>query len=205
MKKLVLVVVLLLIGPSGILAQQTSYTELLNRVKKGDATVDYRAFRLAFAESTPVEQRVADIKVQTQMATLLNEKKFKEVVKLADDIHKTNFVDMNSHILAAMAHQGLSDAKKAKFHETVYLGLVNSILKDADGNGPTTAYRVISLGEAFILLNALELKRTSQVVENVDGVTYTVVSVSDPKTNAASKVYFTLEKPVTGFRPVPND
>ncbi len=205
MKKSAVIFLLLLGGSFAVFAQQNEYRSLMERVKKGDQTVDFRAFRLAFAEMTPVEQRVADMKTQTQMANLLNEKKFKEVVKFADEIHKNNFVDLNSHIFASMAYQGLSDAKKAKFHESVYLGLVNSILKDADGNGPKTAYRVISIAEAFILLNALELKRGTQTVENIDGVAYQVVSATDPKTNEVSKVYFVVEKPIVALSPVPNE
>ncbi len=176
------------------LAQSGDYDAMVAKVKGGDTTVDFRALRFAFAEKTPVEARTADPKLQAQMLSLLNEKKFKDVVKIADGIHKTTFVDMNSHIMAAMAYQGLADPKKAKYHEAVYLGLVNSILKDADGNTAKTAYHVISIAEEFVLLNALELKHGTQTVETIDGHNYHVQEATDKATNQAVKVYFNIDK-----------
>lgn len=178
----------------GVCAQASDYDQLLSKVRGGDTSIDFRALRFSFAEKTAPEARVADVKLQTQMATLLNEKKFKDVVKIADGIHKNIFVDMNSHIMAAMAYQGLADAKKAKFHESVYLGLVNSITKDADGNAPRSAYHIISVAEAYVLLNALELKRGSQTVETADGSTFHVLTATDPRTNESSKLYFNVDK-----------
>ncbi len=176
------------------LAQSADYETLVARIKGGDMTVDFKALRFAFAAKTPTEARSADPKLHGQMLALFNQKKFKDVVKIADGIHKSTFVDMNSHIMAAMAHQGLGDAKMAKFHESVYLGLVNSILKDADGNTPSTAYHVISIAEEYVLLNALELKRGTQVVEAVDGHNYHVLTANDKGSNEAVKLYFKLDK-----------
>lgn len=180
-------------------AQASNYDQLVTKLKGGDTNIDFKLLRFSFAEKTPPEGRVADVKLQTQMATLLNEKKFKDVVKIAEGIHKNNFVDMNSHIMAAMAYQGMSDAKKAKFHESVYLGLVNSVLKDSDGNTPKTAYHVISVAEEYVLLNALELKRGTQAVETVDGSTYHVLTATDPATNQPVKLYFNIDK--AGIKP----
>lgn len=199
MKRQMILFLLVAICSAGAHAQGANYDQLLTRLKGGDTNIDFQLLRFSFAEKTPPEARVADIKLQTQMAALLNEKKFKDVVKIAESIHKTNFVDMNSHIMAAMAYQGLADAKKSKFHEAVYLGLVNSITKDADGNTPKTAYHVISVAEEYVLLNALELKRGSQAVETVDGSTFHVLTATDPGTNQPVKLYFNIDK--VGIKP----
>lgn len=175
-------------------AQSGDYEALLAKVKGGDMTVDFKVLRFAFAEKNATEARTADPKLQAQMLSLLNEKKFKDVVKIAEGIHKTAFVDMNSHIMASMAYRGLADAKNAKFHEGVYLGLVNSILKDGDGNSAKTAYHVISIAEEYVLLNALELKRGTSVVEAIDGHNYHVLTANDKTTNEAVKIYFNLDK-----------
>jgi hypothetical protein len=171
-----------------------SYDEMLGKVKGGDLTIDFKAFRLAYADKTPSGSRSADPKLHAQMFTLLNEKKFKDVINVAEGLQKANFVDMNSHIATAMAYQGLADAKKAKFHEDVYLGLVNSILKGADGNSPKTAYHVISVSEELVLLNALELKPGPQTVETADGHTYHLMTATDKTSNEAVKIYFNIDK-----------
>ncbi len=185
------------------LAQSETYEAMVEKVRGGDASVDFKLLRFAFAEKTPTEARTADAKSYTQMVGLLNEKKFKDVIKIAEGIQKSAFVDMNSHIMAAMAYQGVGNAKKSKFHETVYLGLVNSILKDADGNTPKTAYHVISIAEEYVLLNALELKRGSQTVEQTDGHKYHVLTTTEKATNAAVTLYFNIDKVETKLAAVP--
>jgi len=197
MNRLILVLCVALLSFSGFGqpgSKASGYDELLGKVKGGDLSIDFKTLRFAFADKTVDGPRAADPKIQGQMLALLNEKKFKEVVKLADDVHKTNFVDLNSHIMASMAYQGLQDPKKAKFHEAVYLGLVNSILKDADGNGPKTAYVVISIAEEYVLLNALELKRGAQTTESADGHNFHVLTATDKASNETVKVYFNVDK-----------
>ena len=182
-----------------------NYDNLLGKVKDGNFTIDFKALRFAYAAKVPTDLRAVDPKLHLQIFTLVNEKKFKEAVKIAEDIQKTNFVDMNSHIGAAMAYQGLADAKKAKYHESIYLGLVNSILKGADGNTPATAYHVVSAGEEVVVLNALELKRGTQTVEAIDGHTYHLVNVNDKATNEAQKVYFNIDKLQPSLAAVPKN
>ena len=74
------------------------------------------------------------------------------------------------------------------------MALVNSILKDADGNSPKTAYVVISIAEEYVLLNALELKRTAQTAETSDGHNFHVLTAIDKASNESVKVYFNVDK-----------
>lgn len=166
------------------------YNDLLSKVKGGDMTVDFKAMRFAFAEQGPAP---FDPKVQGGMAKALNDKNYKEAAKLAETIQKESFVDMNSHVVAAMAHGALGDAKKAKFHEAVYLGLINSIINGSDGNSTKTAYVVISMLEVPVVLNALDLKRTSQEMIEEGGHKYSVVVATDKNTAETSKVYFNID------------
>jgi hypothetical protein len=92
-----------------------------------------------------------------------------------------------------MAHGALGDAKKAKFHEAVYLGLINSIINGSDGNSTKTAYVVISMLEVPVVLNALDLKRTSQEMIEEGGHKYGVVVATDKNTAETSKVYFNID------------
>ena len=174
--------------------KDASYNDMLGKLKGGDLTIDFKALRFAYADQTPTESRTADPKLQVQTVNLLKEKKFKDVIKLTEAIQKTNYVDMSSHMIAALAYEGMPDLKKSKFHEAIYVGLVNSVLKDCDGNSPKTAYHVISVAEEYVVLNALELKRGTQVVETVDGHNYHVQTANDKATNEVVKVYFNIDK-----------
>ncbi len=197
---LTLVVGLCSTGVVGQKADETSpavgskaYDELLSKVIRGDLTIDFKAFRHASAARPDHLTGLADTKPYVAMVKALNDKNFKEAVRIASEIQKTNFVDMNSHVVASMAYQGLGDAKKSKFHEGVYLGLVNSILNGGDGNSTKTAYVVISVAEQFALLDALDLKRASHTAITEDGRKYDVLTVSDKKTNETSTVFFNTD------------
>jgi hypothetical protein len=171
----------------------TEYGELLAKVKKGDFTIDFKALRFAFAKKSEAGISSADIKAHADMVKALNERKYKDAINIAEGIQKTAFVDMNSHVVAAMSYQGLGDAKKAKYHEAVYLGLVNSILKDADGNSTKTAYVVISPAEEYVLLNALDLSRGTRELITEEGRSYSIQTAIDKSNNQQVKIYFNID------------
>ncbi len=170
-----------------------TYDGLISKLIRGDLTIDFKALRLASAARPGQGARVADATARVAMVKALNDKNFKEALRISSEIQKTDFVDMNSHVVASMAYQGLGDAKKANFHEGVYLGLINSILNGGDGHSTKTAYVVISVAEEFALLDALDLKRASHTAITEDGRKYDVLTVTDKKTNETSKVYFNTD------------
>ena len=189
-----------LISASAQSDKSALYNDLLSKVKGGDMTVDFKAMRFAFAEQGPAP---FDPKVQGGMAKAMNDKNYKEAAKLAETIQKESFVDMNSHVVAAMSHGALGDAKKAKFHEAVYLGLINSIINGSDGNSTKTAYVVVSLLEVPVVLNALDLKRTSQEMIEEGGHKYGVVVATDKNTGETSKVFFNIDLAAKGMPATP--
>ncbi len=203
MKRIVFSLLLLASFSVVAAAQVPSYDDLVSKAKKGDSSVDYKAMRFAFADMTSLEKRTVDPKLHAQMMKLLNEKKFKEVLGITDEIHKTHFVDMNSHIMASLAAQGLKDAKRSKLHESIYVGLVNSILNGGDGNTPKTAYTVITLAEELVVLDAIEMKRGPQVVENVDGQVFHLITATEKSSGQPVKIYFNIEKARSAMMPVP--
>ncbi len=155
-----------------------AFEQMMNKLRSGDTSVDFKALRFAYAETPIVEAAVPDMKFQAAMIKFLNEKNFKEAVKTAEALQRINYLDMNSHVIASMAYQGLGDAKKSKLHEAIYVGLVNSIIKDADGNTPQTAYIVISAAEEYVVLNALDLKRVSHAAIEEGGHKFDVLQLS---------------------------
>lgn len=179
-------------GPAPAAVKSPIYNEMVAKVQAGDMSVDFKAMRFAYAENGGIS--VSDPRVHGLMLKALNDKKYKDALKMADGIQKINYVDMNSHVIAAMAHQALGDAKKSKFHEAVYLGLVNSIVNTGDGNTAKTAYVVIALSEVPVVLNALELKPVSQSLVEEDGHKYGLLTVADKNTNETAKVYFNIDR-----------
>lgn len=174
-----------------------SYDDLVGKVKGGDTSVDFKALRMAAAERTAPAP--LDPRIYPMMVKLSGEKKYKEALKAAETVQTVNFADMNSHIIASMSYAGIGDDKKAKFHEAIYVGLVNSILNNGDGNSAKTSYTVYSTAEVAVVLNALDLKRVSHEIVNEENRKFAVLTVADKNTNEQSKVYFNIDKAGKGF------
>ncbi|MEO8648747.1 MAG: DUF4919 domain-containing protein [Acidobacteriota bacterium] len=173
-------------------AQAPDYESLLTKAKRGEKGLDYAALRIAYAATSDFNP-VVDAKVRVEMYKLIKEKKFKEAIKLAEAVHKTNFVDISSHMVLALAYAELKDQPKADFHKNTYLGLVNSIINSGDGETAKTAYIVISVPEEYAILDAFEYKRGTQEVVTENGHKYDVLTVTDTKTNSPVKMYFNID------------
>jgi hypothetical protein len=173
------------------LAFGQSYDDLVAKARGGDANVDFKALRMGSITSKSLG---VDPKLRAKLTESIKAKKNDEVAKTAEEILKLDFVNPNLHVVAARAYQASGDTKKYQLHSNIYLGLVNSILKDGNGESAKTAYEVISEDEVAAVLTALELQRTSQVHLEEEGHKYMVVTATDRATNATSKVYFNVDK-----------
>ena len=182
--------------------QKVDYDSLLAKLKDGDTRIDFKALRFAFAEKTSTLQRSPDSKIRVEMIKLYNEKKYKEALKIADEVLKSAYVDIGTHLIASVSHTNLGDEKKGKFHEQVYVGLINSILGSGDGNSTKTAYHVISVSEEYAVLQALELKRTTQSVLDEGGSKYDVLAVTDKNAVDAGRLYFNIDAVWKGYAPI---
>jgi hypothetical protein len=185
-----LALVIVLAGAFVVHAQ--SYDDLVAKARGGAANPDFKAMRIAFTGTKQFTSGV-DPKLRAKLADSLKAKKLDEVAKTAQEILNTDFVNPNVHLIAARVYQSLKDEKKAQFHTNVFIGLVNSIINEGNGESTKTAYHVISEDEATAVLAALELRRTSETAVEEGGHKYSVVTAADA-TNATTKVYFNIDK-----------
>jgi len=102
---------------------------------------------------------------------------------------------MDAHVAASIGYGGLGDKAKSDFHKRVHLGLVNSILSSGDGKTAETAYVVISTDEEYTILQALDLPRGSQSLNHLNGHSFDILTVTDPKTNKPVKIFFNIDIP----------
>ena len=181
----------IVLAAAGVMAQ-ASYDDMVAKARGGDSKLDFKAMRVAFTGTKQFSTGV-DPKLRTKLADSLKAKKFDDVVKTAQEILQTDFVNPNVHFIAARTYQSLKDEKRAQFHTGIYVGLVNSILNEGNGESTKTAYHIISEDEATAVLTALELRRTGETTLDEGGHKYNVVTVADA-TNATAKVYFNIDK-----------
>jgi hypothetical protein len=173
-------------------AQGPSYDEMVGKVRGGDTSIDFKALRMAF---TGTQQFVSgtDAKLRGKLTEAVKSKKPDEITKTIQEMLKSDFVNMNLHILAARTYTAMGDKKKAEFHTNVYLGLINSVIKVTDGETLDKAYEVISEDEENAILNAFELKRSAAESLEQGGHKYHVITATDGA-GASSKIYFNIDK-----------
>jgi hypothetical protein len=174
-------------------AKEDPFKTLVAKVKAGDTSVDFKALRMASAESDAEEAGAeADTEEYKKAAAAFSGGKFKDAVSAGERSLKSGYLDIRTHLLLALAYEKLKNTEKFEFHKAVYLGLVNSILKSGDGKSADTAYVVIAVAEEYAILDALQLGRGSQSLQSTNGHQFDVLSVTD-SSGKAKQVWFNID------------
>ncbi|HEX8284437.1 MAG TPA: DUF4919 domain-containing protein [Pyrinomonadaceae bacterium] len=171
------------------------YEELLQRLKKGDRTVDLGELRMAYAESKDYSPYGGDREARGAMFAALRAGDWEAALKQSAKILDKNYVDINAHFGAHVANARKGDAEKAAFHKFVLDGLVKSVRGSGDGKSMETAFVVISTDEEYALLNLMGLRPAGQSLMAGGGHRYDMLEAVDPKTNEQQKFYFQIDKP----------
>jgi hypothetical protein len=169
------------------------YQDLAAKLKGGDANVDFKALRMAFTETEEYSYSGPDKEEQAKFLKPFNDKKYKEALKQAEAFMEKNYVDANAHYVAYNSAKELKDEKKAEFHKTVLLGLLNSIKSGNDGLSEKTPFHVITINEEYTLLTFLGYQRGGQSLRHSDGHTFDVLTAIDPKTNKQTQFFFNID------------
>jgi hypothetical protein len=168
------------------------YQAMVKRIKGGDLKIDFVAFRQAYTQSAGFSGYGEGSK--KEMYAALNAKKFDDALKLANTRLDEDYVDLNAHFVALVANRELGHADKAEFHRTVFVALMDSIIKGHDGQTAATAYQVISVAEEYAVINYLEFRPSGQGLVREDGHNFDVMTVIDPKTTETHKLYFNIDR-----------
>ena len=171
------------------------YAALLDRVKKSDATVDFKELRMAYTETPDYSPYGGDRDMRQKMFAALNAKEFDQAVESAEKILAKNFVEINAHFVAYVAHRELGHAEKSTFHKFMFDGLVKSITGSGDGKTAETAFVVISTDEEYTLFNVLGLRATAQALVTQNGHSFDRMTANNPKTNEEVVYFFNIDKP----------
>ncbi len=176
-------------------SSKPTYADLLARVKKSDATVDFKELRLAYSETADYNPYGGDRDTRQKMFASWNAKEFDQAVESAEKILAKNFVEINAHFVAYVANRESGHAAKATFHKFMFDGLVKSITSSGDGKTAETAFVVISTDEEYTLFNVLGLKATGQALVKQGGHSFDRMTANNPKTNETIVYFFNIDKP----------
>jgi hypothetical protein len=171
-------------------SMKPGYDDLLAELKGGNLNIDFKVLRMKYTETKEYSPNGLDPQIRDRMYQAINEKKYAEARSIADDVLKTNFVDISTHLVAGIANEALGDTAKFEFHKAVFIGLMSSIVDSGDGSSAKTAYQVISIPEEYAVLDYFKLKRNGQSQVSEGGHKYDVLIVTEAHTSEPAKMYF---------------
>jgi hypothetical protein len=178
------------------------YSAMLARVREGDMTIDFRAFRIAGALRS---QPSASGKEQAERATfgnLLAYGNFQAALDSANRSLDRNYASALGHLNAMVACRALQKNDEALLHEKLLNALIGSIQKSGDGTSSESAWFVVTIPEEYLFLyRVLGVNRKSQALVQQDGHAYDRLEVIDPKTNQTRSVWFNTDVDLGKYSP----
>jgi hypothetical protein len=203
-KSLAFLPLLLLIAALSVVAQKphttlvksdttVTYDNLLSNLKSGSLNIDFKALRMKYTETKDYSPNGLAPQIRDRMYKAINEKNYPEARSIAEDVLKTNYVDISAHLVAGIANEALGDTVKFEFHKAVFSGLISSILSGADGKSEKTGYHVISVPEEYAVLDYFRLKPESQSSVNEAGHRYDVLIGTETESGETLKVFFNTD------------
>jgi hypothetical protein len=177
------------------------YLELVEKVKAGDLSIDFRALRLACAKADHCDAH-GDSQELIAMRRAIQSHDYKPAIKSAEKLIAAGFPNIEAHAVCAQAYEALKEPDKAKFHHDVTSALIRSILSTGDGKTKETAFEVIGTQEEYLIASVLGLPRPMSQSLITGPHNYDLLEVDDPKTGKNVSLYFNIDAffPMKGFR-----
>jgi hypothetical protein len=176
--------------------QQLTYENMVERVKGGDQTIDFRQLRLAYMDSKSYSKGPDTGPQKKAMTAALNSKDFRSAIKNADVVLASDYVDMDAHFAEYIANRELNDTEKADFHKFVLQALLKSITDFGDGKTPETAFQVIQVHEEYVILRFMGVGLPeSQSILHKNGHSFDEIKFHDPKSGQSVTLYFNVDIP----------
>jgi len=196
---------LLALAAAPALAAQAStpkYEAMVQRLRAGNLDVDFEALRMAYTRSdyyaATDDTDLAELR--GQMFQALAAGNAGEAGERAQRILDLVYVDIDAHLISAIAYRRANDDVKAEFHRAVAMGLLQSIRDSGSGGSIDSAFVVISTDEEFALLRSQGLKPMSRSMVRGDGRAFDVVDVSDDAGHKG-RLYFNVGIPLGQAEP----
>jgi hypothetical protein len=180
--------------------QSSEYSNLLASLKAGNTNVDYARLRLSYIDS-PERKKAKDTSdSEKAMMNAFNAKEFARAIQEADIVLANEYINLDAHLVEAVANRELGAVEKADFHRAVLGGLIDSILKSGDGKSLKTAWVVISVHEEYVILQVLGFMPSQQSVLHQDGHSYDEMKVKNAQDGTEQTFYFNVDIPFQSYK-----
>lgn len=173
-----------------------NYTQLVERVKKGDQTVDFVQLREAFLAWASEAKNHGGVPDRAAMVAAFKENNYAKAVELAEIVLDYEFINRGLHLAVEDAYRRLGNEKRADFHRDIAARLLKALLGTGDGKSPETAYRVMSIREEHTIMRELGFQDEnhfySRSLRHINNRPYDVLSGTDKRTGKTVEIYFDI-------------
>jgi hypothetical protein len=189
-KRWCLCLVLLSVSVSAQAPDATRFELLRDKAINGDHTIDFTDLRLSFAH-TPEYDPDTPMAAYRVLWAVMSSGDFAKAISTAESVLIKDFVDINAHMVAALAYRQTGDLARAQFHRFIADGLLASVKASGDGKTPETAFQVIATSEEYALVVRAMGLRPLKVGSGRRGDHFLDTFVAhDPRTDADATFYF---------------
>ena len=177
------------------------YHDAVARLQAGDTDVDCRAARLAYALTDGYEPYAVEPKKQERrLHEHLNERQDPRAALLvADSLLAGNYVNLDAHYGASLAHDQLGHADRAAFHIAVFRNLLDSIVETASGSADDP-FVVNRVDEEYVVIAVLGFEHRGQSLVDCGASKCDLMTVRDPRDGAELELYFDVSIPYGHMR-----
>lgn len=177
----------------GSAPSQNNYETLAANVKSGHTDIDYKALRIAYSQTSLYNPYGRDENTPL-MFEALQQKEFAKAIQYAQSVLEKNYVDIDAHYVLSLAYGETGDAKRSGFHQSVAMGLIDSIAAQ-NGSSPETALQVINVREEYIMLDVVGLEIQKQTLQRINDKSYDVLDVINRESGQSFTLYFDVTIP----------
>ena len=176
-------------------------SEILNKVNKGEAAVDYAALRQNCGRTSwYVQRKQTKIdKIRKEMYAAADVKNYAEVKKLAQSILDLNYLNMTAHRMLSWSLDALGDSVGSKRHLDIELGLLRSIGQSGSGKNCREGKIVIDVEEEYFVMQIMGWKLKRQQTVSDGDITCDLMEVVDPDGNERRE-YFNVNIVFDNYR-----
>jgi hypothetical protein len=153
---------------------------------------DFDRLRESFGDREDFSERCEQGRPARQAFEAIEREAWSEAADLTAPRLETCPVDIDLHLVHAVALRELGQAEASKHHFAWHQGLVDSVLESGDGRTPETAWVVISIAEEYSILNVFGMQPMEQVL--LDG------GIEMMRVEAEGKTYVVHFDPAAHFR-----
>ncbi len=150
------------------------YSEYVRQLEAGETDIDYQDFRFSFIES---EQFKIAKKNSTKVDSLKKEmylnmkkKNYAEIIDITKQMLSIDYTSMHAHKILRQTYNIIGDSANSIKYKTIQFGLLNSIVKNGDGQSCATAWPVIQIAEEYFILEMIDAVLQKQTIVNDGGL-----------------------------------